>query len=143
MSAEIFWMILGFAFLIMEIFTTSFFIMWFGLAGLITALVSWLWIDSFMLQLLIFAVSSFILVLYTRKMANRIAKDPTRKITQDNIIGKEGTVIELITSDGSKGIVKVLGQEWRAVSDNETAIEKGSKVEILNLTGVKLTVKKV
>jgi len=136
-------MILGFAFLIMEIFTTSFFIMWFGLAGLITALVAWLWVDSFIIQLVVFAVSSFILVLYTRKMANHISKDSPRKITQDNIIGKEGTVVEPITSDGSKGIVKVLGQEWRAIPEDERDIGKGSKVEIISLTGVKLTVRKI
>jgi membrane protein implicated in regulation of membrane protease activity len=143
MSAEIFWMILGFAFLILEIFTTSFFIMWFGLAGLITALASWLWIDSFSIQLVIFAVSSFILVLFTRTLADKVSKDSPRKITQDNIIGKEGIVVETITADNSKGIVKIFGQDWRAVTDGEAEIQKGSYVKILSLRGVKITVKQV
>ena len=143
MSLEIVWMILGFILLIAEMFTASFFIMWFGVSALFTALVSWLWIDSFTLQLVIFAVVSFLLVLFTRKLANKMSGEPSRKITQDEIIGKTGIVTETILSDNSKGLVKMNGQEWRAVSEKGNEIEKGKKVVVKRLYGVKIYVEEL
>jgi len=143
MSWEIIWMILGFILLIAEMFTVTFFIMWFGVSALFTALLSWLWIDSFTLQLLIFAIVSFLLVLFTRKLANKMSGEPSRKITQDEIIGKTGIVTETILSDNSKGLVKMNGQVWRAVSENGTEIERGRKVIVKRLYGVKIYVEEI
>ncbi|MFW6263158.1 MAG: NfeD family protein [Thermotogota bacterium] len=140
MSREIIWMIFGFILLITEMFTTTFFIMWFGVSALFTALVSWLWIDSVTLELLIFAVVSFLLVLFTRRFANKMSGEPTRKITQDEIIGKIGMVTETILSDNSKGLVKMNGQVWRAVSEKGVEIEKGKSVIVKRLYGVKIYV---
>jgi len=143
MSSEILWMIFGFLLLIAEMFTTTFFIMWFGISALFTALLSWLWIDSFTLQLLLFAVVSFLLVLFTRKLANRMSGEPSRKITQDEIIGKTGIVTETILMDNSKGLVKLNGQQWRAVSEKGTEIERGKKVVVKRLYGVKIYVEQI
>lgn len=143
MSWEIIWMILGFILLIAEMFTASFFIMWFGISALFTALLSWLWIDSFTLQLLIFAIVSFLLVLFTRKLANKMSGEPSRKITQDEIIGKTGIVTETILSDNSKGLVKMNGQVWRAVSEKGTEIERGKTVIVKRLYGVKIYVEEI
>lgn len=143
MSWEIIWMILGFLLLIAEMFTVTFFIMWFGISALFTALVSWLWIDSFTLQLLIFAIVSFLLVLFTRKLANKMSGEPSRKITQDEIIGKTGVVTETILSDNSKGLVKMNGQVWRAVSEKGVEIERGKTVVVKRLYGVKIYVEEI
>ncbi|HPF16733.1 MAG TPA: NfeD family protein [Thermotogota bacterium] len=140
MSWEIVWMILGFVLLIAEMFTATFFIMWFGVSALITALFSWLWVSSVTIQLLIFAICSFLLVLFTKKLTNKFSGEPSRKITQDEIIGKIGLVTETILSDNSKGIVKIDGQEWRACSISGVVIEKGKEVVIKRLQGVKLYV---
>ncbi len=140
MSREIIWMIFGFILLITEMFTTTFFIMWFGVSALFTALVSWLWIDSVTLELQRFAVVSFLLVLFTRRFANKMSGEPTRKITQDEIIGKIGMVTETILSDNSKGLVKMNGQVWRAVSEKGVEIEKGKSVIVKRLYGVKIYV---
>ncbi|MDN5360409.1 MAG: hypothetical protein PWQ84_1472 [Thermotogaceae bacterium] len=143
MSREIIWMIFGFILLITEMFTTTFFVMWFGISALFTALVSWLWIDSFALELLIFAVVSFLLVLFTRRLANKMSGEPSRKITQDEIIGKTGTVTETILSDNSRGLVKMNGQVWRAVSEKGVEIERGKKVVVKSLHGVKIYVEEI
>ncbi len=143
LGMDIIWLILGFLFLILEMFTVTFFALLFGIAAMITALLAWLWIDSITLQILLFAAFSFILILFAKKFANRISQDSTRKIAQDEIIGKIGYVTSTIRADGSKGLVKILGEEWRAIPVDDEPIEQGSKVEVLSLTGVKLTVKKV
>ncbi len=143
MSREIIWMIFGFILLITEMFTTTFFIMWFGISALLTALVSWLWIDSFTLELLIFAGVSFLLVLFTRRLANKMSGEPSRKITQDEIIGKTGMVTETILSDNSRGLVKMNGQVWRAVSEKGVEIERGRSVVVKRLYGVKIYVEEI
>ena len=143
MSREIIWMIFGFILLITEMFTTTFFIMWFGISALLTALVSWLWIDSFTLELLIFAGVSFLLVLFTRRLANKMSGEPSRKITQDEIIGKTGMVTETILSDNSRGLVKMNGQVWRAVSEKGVEIERGKRVVVKRLYGVKIYVEEI
>src|SRR6056297_945349 len=140
MSSEIVWMILGFLLLIAEMFTATFFIMWFGVSALFTALLAWLWVDSFLIQLLIFAIVSFLMVLFTRKLANKMSGDPSRKITQDDIIGKLGIVTETILSDNSKGLVKMNGKHWRAVAEKGVEIERGKKVVVKRLYGVKIYV---
>ncbi|MEA1884431.1 MAG: NfeD family protein [Thermotogota bacterium] len=143
MSREIIWMIFGFILLITEMFTTTFFIMWFGVSALFTALVSWLWIDSFTLELLIFAGVSFLLVLFTRRLTNKMSGEPSRKITQDEIIGKTGMVTETILSDSSRGLVKMNGQVWRAVSEKGIEIERGRRVVVKKLYGVKIYVEEI
>src|SRR6056297_1674657 len=143
MSLEIIWMILGFILLIAEMFTVTFFIMWFGVSALFTALLTWLWIDSFTLQLLIFAIVSFLLVLFTRRLANKMSGEPSRKITQDDIIGKTGIVTETILSNNSRGLVKLNGQVWRAVSEKGEEIEKGKRVIVKRLYGVKIYVEEM
>jgi membrane protein implicated in regulation of membrane protease activity len=102
-----------------------------------------LWIDSFALELLIFAVVSFLLVLFTRRLANKMSGEPSRKITQDEIIGKTGTVTETILSDNSRGLVKMNGQVWRAVSEKGVEIERGKKVVVKSLHGVKIYVEEI
>ncbi|MFP4462028.1 MAG: NfeD family protein, partial [Thermotogota bacterium] len=80
------------------------------------------------------------LVLFTRRFANKMSGEPTRKITQDEIIGKIGMVTETILSDNSKGLVKMNGQVWRAVSEKGVEIEKGKSVIVKRLYGVKIYV---
>ena len=95
------------------------------------------------MELLIFALVSFVLVLTSRRFANRISGEPSRKITQDDIIGKEAHVTQTILEDNSKGLVRIRGQEWRAVTELGQRIEKGAQVKVIKLHGVKLTVEKL
>ena len=57
------------------------------------------------------------------------------------IIDKEGIVIEDIDSLNCTGKVKVKGELWSAIAD--TDIEKGSKIKVISVNGVKLKVEKI
>jgi membrane protein implicated in regulation of membrane protease activity len=140
MNPAVFWLVLGVIFLIAEIFTPTFFIMWFGIGAFAAMLVAFLFENSFFYQSLAFIVVSFIFVLFTRKLAQKMTGKPTRQIAQDEIIGKEGVVFETISRDGSKGLVRIDKDLWRAKPQKEIEIPAGAKVFVVELKGVTITV---
>ena len=68
---------------------------------------------------------------------------PKAKSNIDALIDKEGIVTEEINNSENKGRIKVIGQDWAALSENNNIIEAGKKVVILNVTGIKLIVREV
>ena len=52
----------------------------------------------------------------------------------------EGVVTTDVTDESGNGRVEVLHQSWAAVSSDGKVIPAGSKVKILSVKGVKLTV---
>ena len=136
------WIIVGVVFLVLEIISPTFFYMWFGIAGFISAISS-IWLD-FYWQLAIFVLSSAILLYLTRPIAKKLhEKEPPKKIHLDEIIGKEALVIERIDNSAGKGLVKVDGDIWRAFSSDDSIIEKGEKVRVLKVEGAHLVVEKM
>ncbi|HNT96582.1 MAG TPA: NfeD family protein [Thermotogota bacterium] len=140
MNPTIFWLILGVLFLIAEIFTPSFFIMWFGIGSFAAMLVAFLFENSVLYQAIVFIVVSLIFVLFTRKMAQKMSGKPSRLISQDEMIGKEGVVSETITADGGKGLVRINKDIWRARSLKDQEILGGAKIKVIELKGVTVTV---
>jgi len=140
MKTTIFWLILGVLFLIAEIFTPSFFIMWFGIGAFAAMLVAFLFENSVLYQSIAFILVSLILVLFTRKLAQKMSGKPSRLIVQDEMIGRIGVVIETITADGGKGFVRIDKEIWRARSRSEQEIPVGAKIKVIELKGVTVTV---
>jgi membrane protein implicated in regulation of membrane protease activity len=75
-------------------------------------------------------------LLATRKLVKKLIKNKI-KTNLDDVVGKKGIVIKSILKD-EIGRVKVMGKDWAAISDEE--IKEGTKVEILEIKGVKLVV---
>ena len=70
-------------------------------------------------------------------------KDVYKRQNSDRVIGEVGIVLETIDDVEGKGLVKVMGQTWSAVSQDGTAIEKNAEVRICAISGVKLVVKRI
>ncbi|HQC31878.1 MAG TPA: hypothetical protein PLZ48_03805, partial [Candidatus Cloacimonas sp.] len=72
------WMILGIGFIIIEIFDPAFFFISLGIGAIITSLLSMIPIlgNSVPLQILIFAVLSFISFLFMRKLGKKLLSKP-------------------------------------------------------------------
>ncbi len=136
-----FWIILGVILSVAEILTPTFFIFWFGLGAFIAAVVA-IWFGTF-LQILTFAVASALFVFLSRPIAKKLTGEPPRKIHVDEIIGKEALVYETIDNSKGRGVVKVNGDMWRAVSVDDEVIEKGEKVRIVKVEGAHVVVERV
>ena len=135
------WIIIaGFCFII-EIATVGFLVFWFGIGALIAMIVS-LFTTNIAIQMAAFVVSSTILIFFTRKFANKISKnDENIKTNAYSIIGKKGLVIKDINPESGEGQVKVGTEVWSAKSANDVKIEKGTEVEVIEISGVKDIVK--
>jgi len=62
------------------------------------------------------------------------------KTNIDALIGQEAIIIQTI-EPRSVGRVKIKGEEWPAIADHHTILQKGTTVHIIRITGNKLFVK--
>ena len=136
-----FWLIIAGLCLVIEIYTVGFFIFCFGIGALFALLVSFLTSNLF-IQIVVFLVSSSLLVILTKPLMKKFTKNEKTVPTNFfSLSGKQGIVTKKIDSDNSTGQVKVKGELWSAISDKD--IEKDAKVKILGVDGVRLKVEKI
>lgn len=143
LDAWIIWLIIGVIFIISEIFTVGFVMMPLGVAALASSLIAYLLPESGLgPQLGAFIVAGVVLIFFGQKLANKIAKDPGIKVGADRLVGAHGLVLERIDSSRNTGLVRVMQEEWRASSEDNSVIEKGEKITVVQMDGTHLTVKK-
>jgi len=137
------WMILGIIFIIIEIFDPAFFFVSLGIGAIVTGLLALLPFiqNSIVLQIVLFAIFSFIAFLFTRKLSKKVLAHPGEETNVFALKGKIGSVTKAIESD-ARGYVKVGGEEWVAISEDNSPIDVGEKVLISGIDGNKLIVKK-
>ncbi len=130
------WVIAGLLLWILEIFTPGFVVAVFGVACLVAAPFAALGF-SLTTQVIIFAISGGVLALTVRPVLLRLLyrKPGGYQSNVQGIIGSMGVVTEAIDTPAGRGRVKVGGEEWRAVDENEARISEGSNVMVLAIRG--------
>ena len=134
------WLILAGVFFVIEAFTIGFLVFWFGIGALLAMIVSF-FTDNIFLQSAVFIISSTILLFFTRPFVNRFSKNNNVQTNAFSIIGKKGIVTQTIDPISGKGQVKVGSEKWSAKSLNNSKIEEGLEVEVVEIDGVKAVVK--
>ncbi|NBA88533.1 NfeD family protein [Emticicia sp. CRIBPO] len=134
------WVIVGVIMLIVEIFSTSFYSIFFGVGAFITAVFSYLGLlDETSAQLIVFCFSSVIsLVLFRKKFKELFLKEQgsyTEFIDEHARVSVEIPV-------GGEGKVFYRGSEWMAFSDSLNSLLPDEKVIIKKIEGIKLFVVK-
>ncbi len=137
------WIILGIVFVIIEIFDPAFFFIALGIGAIATGLLSLLPLlnNNVPLQIVIFALLSFVTFLFTRKLAKKVHNDAAEETNVFALKGQAARVTKAIPVDG-KGYVKVGGEEWSAIAQDGGAIELDETVKVLDIDGNKLIVTK-
>jgi len=136
------WMVLGAVFIVGEIFTAAFFLLWFGVGAGVAGLLA-LAGAGFAWQLAAFAVVSLVLFAASRRFADRFTKKQPPGIGADRFVGRRAIVIEVIDNDKNTGKVRFDKEEWRADSETDEIIHEGSAVEVTRLVGTHVVVKTV
>ena len=136
------WMIIAALFVVGEIFTAGFFLLWFGVGAAVAGILALLGL-SFGWQLDTFAVVSLVLFASSRQFAERFSKKQPPGIGADRFIGKQGIVLEDINNMENVGRVRLDKEEWRADSEAEVIIPAGTQVEVVRLDGTHLVVKTI
>lgn len=137
------WILVALAFFAGEILTTSFFLMWLGMGALVGAGISFLGL-AIPVQILGFIVSSTGLIFSSRRLFKRLLGDsfasPRIASNVDALIDKTGTVLKDIDNRKGGGLVKLRGETWSALGDDDQPIPKGKRVIVVRVEGVKLIV---
>jgi membrane protein implicated in regulation of membrane protease activity len=138
LSPVIVWAIIGVVLIIIELMSVTFVFAFFGVGALIVSLTTWADITPGLnSQLVVFAVSSILLMFALRKTAKKLFfghhdVSPAYK-------GEKVKVVKAIPV-GGEGSISYRGSEWIAFSDSADTIREGSTVEIISLDGIRAKV---
>jgi len=134
------WMAVAAVFIIGEIFTLGFFLLWFGIGAAVAGILaifglggSWQWGA--------FAVVSGVLFVLSRRFAERFSKKQPPGIGADRFIDKKGVVLEEVDNIKNTGRIRMGKEEWRAESDTGEVILVGKMVEVTRVVGTHVVVK--
>lgn len=127
------WFIIAVICIIIEIFTPSFFFVAFGVGAIFAGLLSFVRINL-PLQVVFFIVMSFLFFLWLRRYSNKFFKSGTDETNIYAIVGKTGEVTRTVMQD-KKGYVKIMGDEWPALSEKNESYEVGVKVKVVSIHG--------
>lgn len=123
-----------------EIFTVGFWFLWLAIAGVIVALlVQFGLLPALEIQLLVFALFTLLLIVFTRPLVVKFVKSNDKVSNVKALIGQHGITLTSIVPM-QFGQVKVNGEIWTAVAEEE--LEENTRVEVMGIDGVKLIVKK-
>ena len=135
------WLIAVVVFVVAEAATLGLTSIWFACGSLLPMVAALLDV-SIWGQLLVFILGSALLLASTRKWVSKL-KLGRVKTNADRIIGQQAVVIQTIDNQAAKGQVRVGGQVWTARSVEDEPILAGTQVEVVQITGVKVIVKKM
>lgn len=139
----VFWLIAAGVFFIVEMATIGFLSFWLGIGALLAMATSF-FVDSIIVQSIVFLSSSTLLIIFTKPLVNKFIKVPKEiKTNAYSIVGKKGIVVSKINNTDGSGQIKIDGEVWSAKSMNDEEIEKNTEIEITEIDGVKAVVKKV
>ncbi len=134
------WLIIAVVLAVIEASTVQLVCIWFAL-GAVLALITSIFTESILIQVLVFIFSSVIILALTRKIVNRLTGERKVATNADSLIGKTFAITEEVDNDKGTGSLKALGTVWSVVNTEDAVLPAGTKVIIERIEGVKLLVK--
>lgn len=138
--ATLFWALAIVFFAAIEGVSVSLTSIWFAVGALVSLLVSF-FVDDLWAQIWVFLIVSFLCLLALKPLVRKYFSPQSHKPTNvDSLIGKEAVVKEEICNLESRGLVKVMGQDWTARSQSGEDVPAGTVVIVERIEGVKVFV---
>lgn len=126
--------------LVFEFITYGLICIWFSIAGVV-ALILEICGVSVWTQVIAFSVIALGLLLGLRQICLKLLKGNNEKTNSDSLVGKKVKIVKAITGS-EMGEVKINGVVWNAISSGNDDMNQGEVVEIVEITGNKILVKK-
>lgn len=138
-----YWLIAAFVLVIIEICTAGFGSICFAFGAGFSALTAYLG-GGYVWQLIVFAAVSLLTFIFLRPVVMRLLERNSKdvKTNVDALIGRKAVVSETIDHRAHTGRVAVDGDDWKAVAEDDTVIEKGEEVTIVGRESLIVTVRK-
>jgi len=137
------WLVVAILCLIIELSSGDFFVMCFSIAALVALVAAAIGLSP-TVQVITFAVASVLCLVFVRPAALRWLHrhDSDRPSNADALIGREGRVSQAIEA-GGYGRVAIDGDDWKARTATGEALAVGTKVRVLALDSIILTVEPI
>lgn len=136
-SPTIIWACIGVALIILEVFTTTFFLLFFGIAGLFVAVARLIGLDSTPAEIILFAVAGIAgTLIFRNKFIKSFQSTAEVKIDKEKII----KITEDIPAKTTGSII-YRGVPWKAINDSEYDLNTGDSAVIDKIDGIKLILK--
>ena len=132
------WIFIAVIFIILELITNTFFLVWFGVGSLAAAALNYMGFDIYV-QFAVFVIMSAVLILSTRRFADKITPDSGKKTTAERLIGKTAKVVRRI--DENTYVVNVAGEEWSAHTNDEVNVDDA--VKVVGINSIMLIIEKI
>ena len=144
MKFEIWWIWMGLAaaFLIGEIFTAGFFLIFLSIGAAAAGVLALLDV-GYAGQFIVFIVISGILFVFGRRFADRVTGKQPAGIGADRFIDQDGIVLEKIDNTTNTGSVRVGQDEWRAISETGDILPEGARIRVTQINGTRAVVKMI
>lgn len=136
------WLILFIVFASLELISLGLTCIWFAV-GALAACITSLMTDSWMIQAVVFIIVTVVVLIFLRPVAIKYINNRAEKTNVDSLIGKKAKVVEDIDNVNAQGRITIDGMEWTARSADDTHIDKGTLVEVVEIKGVKAIVKQI
>lgn len=137
----LFWMIACVLFTLLEAFTQQFVSIWF-LSGSIVAMISSLFGLTLEGQFILFVLVSLVTLISLRPFVSRLAKGNIVATNTDSNLGQMAIVTREFDEITLEGRILVNDMDWSAKSIDGIAFQKGDKVLVEKIEGVKCLVRK-
>ncbi len=136
------WLIITILLLIVEAFFPTFLAASFALGCILSAVFAFLGYHL-KIQLFSFSLGTILSFIFARPLMIKYAHRSNRNFETNvyALVGKIGKVVVAIDHSKNQGRVMVEGDNWKAVTADETLIDEGQNVEILKVNSTTLIVK--
>ena len=145
METWLLWFLAAVALIIAEMFTGGFWLACVAVGCAAAGLVGLLPVGGLITQTITFAAASLLSLAGLRPALSRRflpSGAPALRTGVEALLGKTGYVTERIAPGHRGGRVVVEGEDWRAVALDESVLEPGTRVSIIQVDGATLTVDK-
>jgi len=139
------WFLAAVALLIAEMFTSGFWLACVAVGCAVAGVVGLLPFTGVVAEIVAFAAGSLASLAGLRPALNRRflpSGAPALRTGVDALLGRSGYVTERIASGHRHGRVIVEGEDWRAISLDDSEIETGTRVSVIQVEGTTLTVER-
>jgi len=142
------WFIIGAIFVVAEIFTSGFVLLWFGIGALVAGLLALTGIVGLPVQIVVFLAVSILLTVLSKTIFERffLKDSPGRELKTgiDSLPGRVGIVVQESIGPAHECAVKVFGSTWRAFPiDSDETLKEGEQVKIERVEGASVYVRRV
>ena len=138
----IIWLAFLILLLVVEIITVGLTCIW-AAGGALVAMILSIFDVALGWQIGAFLLVTSVLLYFTRPFALKFINAKREKTNYEGIIGKTIRIAERVDNVGQTGMAVLNGQEWTVRAEKEDEIlESGTLAKVVNISGVKLIVKR-